>query len=265
MASQPQLTEELFVTAEDGVATLTLNRPNQFNALSSGLIGRLQAELDRIAQTPSVRVVVIAANGRGFCAGHDLREIQALASVERVEAMFLACSRMMTTLGQIPQPVIAKVQGVATAAGCQLVAACDLAVCADAAQFGTPGVNLGAFCSTPSVALGRAVGRKHAMEMLLTGQLYDAQHAFRIGLVNKVVAAAQLTAEVDALARLIASKSAQALASGKRVFYRQLDLGLDEAYRVASHAIACDFASEDGREGVSAFLEKRPARWPDRH
>ncbi len=179
----------LLVETSDGIATLTLNRPNQFNALSGALIGELQSALDRMAGDPAVRVVVLAARGRGFCAGHDLKELRAMASVEEVEALFARCSRMMMTIAQLPQPVIAKVHGLATAAGCQLVATCDLAVASSTATFATPGVNIGAFCSTPGVALGRAVGRKHAMGMLLTGEAVDAEHARDIGLVNRVVAA----------------------------------------------------------------------------
>ena len=251
----------LLVETNEGVATLTLNRPNQFNALSGALIGDLQSALDRIAGDPAVRVVVLAARGRGFCAGHDLKELRAMASVEDVEALFARCSRMMMTIAQLPQPVIAKVHGLATAAGCQLVATCDLAVASSTATFATPGVNIGAFCSTPGVALGRAVGHKHAMSMLLTGEAVDAEHARDIGLVNRVVPPEALDAEVDALAKLIASKSPAALATGKRVFYRQLEMPLAEAYTMAGHAIACDFVGDDGKEGVDAFLGKRAPQW----
>jgi enoyl-CoA hydratase/carnithine racemase len=247
--------------ARDGVATITLNRPGQFNALSSALIADLQTALDRLAGDRTVRVVVLAANGRGFCAGHDLKEIRAMGGVPEVEALFARCSRMMMSLGALPQPVIARVHGIATAAGCQLVASCDLAVASADAKFATPGVNIGAFCATPSVALGRTVARKHAMEMLLTGSFVDAARAYEMGLVNRVVEPGALDAAVDELARLIASKSALAIASGKRVFYQQLDLAVADAYAVAGHAIACDFFSDDGREGVDAFLEKRPPRW----
>ena len=258
-----QAEELLLVEAADGVATVTLNRPGQFNALSSALIDELQSTLDAIAVNPDVRVVVVAARGRGFCAGHDLKEIRAMRDVEEVEALFSRCSRMMTTLTQLPQPVIAKVHGLATAAGCQLVAMCDLAVAATTATFATPGVSIGAFCSTPSVALGRAVGRKHAMEMLLTGAPISAERAYAIGLVNRVVSPEALDGAVTALATLIASKSSAAIASGKQVFYRQLEMPLGEAYQVAGHSIACDFFTEDGKEGVDAFLSKRAARWSD--
>ncbi len=251
----------LLVDAANGVATVTLNRPGQFNALSRALIDDLQSALDRIAADPGIRVVVLAANGRGFCSGHDLKEIRAMGDVADVESLFARCSRMMMTLTTLPQPVIAKVHGLATAAGCQLVATCDLAVASTAATFATPGVNIGAFCATPSVALGRAVGRKHAMEMLVTGESIGAERARDIGLVNRVVAPDGLDAEVQALATLIASKSAAAIASGKQVFYRQLEMPLGDAYAVAGHAIACDFFTEDGKEGVDAFLGKRPPQW----
>ena len=251
----------LLVETNDGVATLTLNRPNQFNALSGALIGDLQSALDRIGGDPAVRVVVLAARGRGFCSGHDLKELRAMASVVDVEALFARCSRMMMTIAQIPKPVIAKVHGLATAAGCQLVATCDLAVASSTATFATPGVNIGAFCSTPGVALGRAVGRKHAMGMLLTGEMVNAEHAQDIGLINRVVAPDALDAEVDTLARLIASKSPAALATGKRVFYQQLEMPLGEAYSMAGHAIACDFVGDDGKEGVDALLSKRAPQW----
>ena len=184
-----------------------------------------------------------------------------MGDVPEVESLFARCSRMMMTITTMPQPVIAKVHGLATAAGCQLVATCDLAVASSAATFATPGVNIGAFCSTPSVALGRAVGRKHAMEMLLTGDPITAERAREIGLVNRVVAPEALDAEAATLARVIASKSAAAIATGKGVFYRQLDLSLADAYALAGHAIACDFFTSDGREGVDAVLAKRPPRW----
>jgi enoyl-CoA hydratase/carnithine racemase len=257
-------TPALLVDIADAVATLTLNRPGRFNALSRGLIADVQSSLDRIAEDRAVRVVVLAANGRGFCAGHDLKEVRAMDNVDDVESLFAQCSRMMMTITQMPQPVIAKVHGLATAAGCQLVATCDLAVASTAATFATPGVNIGAFCATPSVALGRAVGRKHAMEMLLTGEPISAERACAIGLVNRVVVPEMLDAEVNALARLIASKSASAIATGKKVFYRQLELPAGDAYALAGHAIACDFFTADGKEGVDAFLAKRSPQWTGR-
>jgi enoyl-CoA hydratase/carnithine racemase len=255
---------QLLVETAEGIATVTLNRPAQFNALSRSLIDELQATFDAVAADATIRVVVLAANGRGYCAGHDLKEIRAMADVAEVEALFARCSRMMTTILRMPQPVIAKVHGLATAAGCQLVATCDLAVASTAATFATPGVSIGAFCATPGVALGRAVGRKPAMEMLLTGEAIGAERAREIGLVNRVVAPETLDAEVESLARLVASKSATAIASGKQVFYRQLEMPTGEAYALAGHAIASDLVSEDGREGVDAFLSKRPPVWSRR-
>jgi len=254
----------LLIETQGGIATLTLNRPGQFNALSRALIDELQAAFDRLATQPDVHAVVLAARGRGFCSGHDLKEIRAMGEVADVEALFARCSRMMMTIAALPQPVIAKVHGLATAAGCQLVASCDLAVASNSATFATPGVNIGAFCATPSVALGRAVGRKHAMEMLLTGEPITAERAAAIGLVNRVVSPDALDAEVQALATRIASKSSAAIATGKQVFYRQVELPIGEAYRLAGHAIACDFFTEDGREGVDAFLERRAPRWVGR-
>src|ERR1051325_4597881 len=214
----------LLVETTEAIATVTLNRPGQFNALSGGLIDELQSTLDRIAADPAIRVVVLAASGRGFCSGHDLKEIRAMGNAAEVELLFARCSRMMMAITRLPQPVIAKVHGLATAAGCQLVATCDLAVASTAASFATPGVNIGAFCTTPGVALGRAVGRKPAMEMLLTGEPISAERAREIGLVNRVVAPEALDAEVEALARLIASKSPAAIATGKQVFYRQMEM-----------------------------------------
>ena len=255
----------LLVDTIDGIATVTLNRPDRFNALSSALIGQLQSTLDRLGGDPAVRVVVLAARGRGFCAGHDLKEIRAMADLAELESLFARCSRMMTSLTRLPQPVVAKVHGLATTAGCQLVAACDLAVASTAATFATPGVNIGAFCATPGVALGRAVGRKHAMEMLLTGTPITADRACAIGLVNRVVSPEALDAETSAMAALIASKSSAAIASGKQMFYRQLEMPLEDAYAITGNAIAGAFFSEDGKEGVAAFVDNRGARWTGRH
>ena len=249
---------------QDGVATLTLNRPEQWNALSSGLLAEMQTALEAIAEQRAVRVVVLAGRGRGFCSGHDLREVAGLADESALEALFRQCSRMMLTIAEIPKPVIARVHGVATAAGCQLVAACDLAVAASDARFATPGVNIGAFCATPSVALARNVHRKHALELLLTGEMIDAQRAQEIGLVNRVVAREALEGAVLELAGRIASRPPSAIASGKRMFYRQLELAPAEAYSFAGQVIAHDFRSPDGREGVAAFLEKRAPAWRER-
>jgi enoyl-CoA hydratase/carnithine racemase len=249
---------------DDGIATLTLNRPKQWNALSGALVEALQAAWDAIGADPAVRAVVLAGNGRGFCSGHDLKEIRQRASERAIEELFRQCSRMMMTIATLPQPVIARVHGTATAAGCQLVAACDLAVASTEARFATPGVNIGAFCATPAVALGRNVSRKHALEMLLTGETIDAARAERIGLVNRVVAPEALEAETDALAQRIASRSPSTIASGKKMFYRQLELGTADAYALAGGVIAHDFAGDDGREGVAAFLEKRAPAWRER-
>lgn len=246
---------------DHAVAWLRLNRPAQYNALSREVIDELTRLLDAAAEDSAVRVVVIAASGRGFCAGHDLRELGGL-DLDGIEDVFHRCSGMMLRIADLPKPVIACVQGLATAAGCQLVAAADLAVASTAASFATPGVNIGAFCSTPAVALSRVVARKHALEMLLTGEPITAQRAFEIGLVNRVVAAESLEDTVRALAASLATKSPAALASGKRLFGRQLEVPIEAAYDAASHAIACDFVSADGREGVAAFLEKRRPRWP---
>jgi enoyl-CoA hydratase/carnithine racemase len=245
----------------DGILTLTLNRPEQYNALSGELLDLLQDTLDDVAEDNSVRVIVIAGSGRGFCAGHDLREIHELGTQTRIEHLFRQCSRMMARLVAMPQPVIAKVHATATAAGCQLVAQCDLAVCADTAKFAVSGVNFGLFCSTPSVALARNLGRKQAMEMLLTGEFIDAATAKSYGLVNRVVGAADLDGEVDRLAALIAAKPQGAVAAGKRLFYQQLEMGLAPAYALASEVIACNAAGPEGREGVAAFLEKRKPVW----
>ncbi len=244
-----------------GVATLTLNRPRQYNALSQDLLAALQHELDAISADRSVRVVVLAANGPGFCAGHDLKEISALPDQAAVEALFVQCSRMMMAIGALPQPVVARVHGVATAAGCQLVAACDLVVASSAASFATSGVNNGIFCTTPGVALGRVVSRKHAMEMLLTGAVVSAQRAYEMGLVNRVVAPEALDTETNALVQILAGQSSAVLASGKRVFYQQLELGLPDAYAMASCAIAEGIVQPDGQEGIAAFLAKRKPVW----
>lgn len=241
----------------DGIATLTLNRPAQMNLLTSEMIGALQSALDAIAKDASVRVVVLAGAGKGFCAGHDLKEIRVLGTQERIAGLFETCSRMMLSLAWLPQPVIARVHGAAAAAGCQLVAQCDLAVASDAAKFTTPGVTWGFFCSTPGVAVGRNLPRKRAMEMLLTGDVIDSAKALEWGLVNRVVPADQLDAAVDELARKIAAKPPATVAAGKRAFYQQIDLGVAQAYELAGQVIAASFAHEEGRAGMDAFIEKR--------
>ncbi len=245
----------------DGVATLTLNRPNARNALSRPLMAALQSALDAIGADPAVNVVVLAGAGPAFCAGHDLKEMRSDPTEAAHKATFQQCSQMMTTVVRLRQPVIASVHGIATAAGCQLVASCDLAVASEDARFATPGVNIGLFCSTPMVALSRAVGRKAAMEMLLTGDFVPAARAFEIGLVNRVVPAEALESEVGALARQIASKSPMTLTIGKEAFYRQTELGLDEAYAYTSEVMTRNMLAPDAAEGIDAFIEKRPPVW----
>ncbi|WP_041794048.1 enoyl-CoA hydratase [Pararhodospirillum photometricum] len=246
---------------QDGLLTLTLNRPDARNALSRALMSALEDALEQAAASSEVRVVVLAANGPAFCAGHDLREMRADPSLASCEALFTQCSRLMTRLVRLPQPVIARVQGMATAAGCQLVASCDLALAGDSARFATPGVAIGLFCSTPMVALSRAVGRKKALEMLFTGHPVSAAEALTHGLVNAVVPDATLEAETQALAREIAAKSPLTLRLGKAAFYRQLEMPLDDAYAYASAIMTRNMMAEDAREGIDAFLEKRPAVW----
>jgi enoyl-CoA hydratase/carnithine racemase len=262
MSAVPQ-TEEPFLLrdAREGVVTLTLNRPQQMNLLTSGMLAALQAALDGIARDDAARVVILAGAGKGFCAGHDLREIRALGALPAIEALFAQCSRMMQTIAALPQPVIARVHGAAAAAGCQLVAQCDLAIASEAAKFATPGVSWGFFCSTPGVAIGRNLQRKHAMEMLLTGELIDARQALAWGLVNRVVPAAELDAAVAEMARRIVQKPRATVAAGKRAFYQQMDLGLERAYGLASSVIAASFAHPEGREGMDAFIEKRKPNW----
>ncbi len=248
----------------DGVATLTLNRPAARNALSTRLMAHLHEQLEEIAEDRSVKVVVIAANGPGFCAGHDLKEMRANPGREAYERLFRQCSRLMLAITTLPKPVIARVHGIATAAGCQLVASCDLAVAAADARFATPGVNIGLFCSTPMVALSRAVGRKAAMEMLLTGDMVPAEEAQRLGLVNRVVPPAELERETGALARQIAGKSPLVLAIGKEAFYRQAEMGLKEAYDYASEVMTRNMLARDAEEGIDAFIEKRRPQWTGR-
>ena len=248
---------------ESGVAWLTLNRPAARNALSVGLMQALDAALVAVAEDASVRVVVIAAAGPAFCAGHDLREMRANQDRSFTEALFAQCSALMMRIVRLPKPVIARVHGIATAAGCQLVASCDLAVAATHARFATPGVNIGLFCSTPMVALSRAVGRKAAMEMLLTGDMIDAAQARDLGLINRVVPADQLDETVAALAGQIAAKSALTLAIGKEAFYRQAEMDLDAAYRYAAEAMTRNMMARDAAEGIDAFLAKRAPVWTD--
>lgn len=255
--------EDALVPRQDeaGVATLTLNRPKQYNALSQAMLGALQATLDAVAADKTVRVVVIAGAGPAFCAGHDLREMRAHTDPAFHQALFAQCGRVMLAINRLPQPVIARVHGIATAAGCQLVAACDLAVASDNARFATSGINVGLFCATPGVALSRNLGRKQALELLLTGDFIDAPTALRQGLINRVTPLDQLDATVWQLADSICSKSPLAIAMGKELFYRQLEMGLEEAYACASQAMACNMNSEDAREGIDAFIAKRKPEW----
>lgn len=244
-----------------GITTLTLNRPAARNALSMELMAALIAELTDIDANPAIRAVVIAAEGPAFCAGHDLREIRATPDKVAYEALFARCSELMLGITRLTKPVIARIQGPASAAGCQLVATCDLAVAADTAMFATPGVNIGLFCSTPMVAISRNVGRKQTMEMLLTGEMMDAPTACAAGLINAVAPAAELDAQIQTWCTAIASKSALTLKIGKEAFYRQLDMPLEDAYRYASEVMVRNMQTRDAEEGIDAFLEKRPPTW----
>lgn len=244
-----------------GVVTLTLNRPAAFNALSEAMLEALQAALNQVAADETARVVVLAATGRAFCAGHDLKEMRAEPNQSYYERLFAQCGRMMMSIQRLPVPVIAKVQGIATAAGCQLVAMCDLAVACSEARFAVSGVNLGLFCATPSVALSRNLGRKAAFEMLVTGEFISAEEARQRGLVNRVAAPAELDAAVEALVARIAAKPRVALAMGKALFYRQGEVGIEAAYADAARTMACNMMNEAALEGVQAFIEKRPPNW----
>ena len=245
----------------DAIATLTLNRPAARNALSIGLMQALDTELRAIAEDPAVQVVILAANGPAFCAGHDLREIRATPTRAAYQAVFALCSQLMQRIVRLPKPVIAQVHGAATAAGCQLVASADLAVAADTARFATPGVDIGLFCSTPMVALSRSVGRKAAMEMLLTGDFVAAARARELGLVNRVVPEAELPAATRALALQIAAKSPLTVAIGKQAFYRQAEMDLEAAYHYASEVMTRNMLAHDAGEGIDAFLAKRQPHW----
>jgi len=255
------MTGILLRSDSDSIATLTLNRPAARNALSMGLMEALDAALLAIADDRSVKVVIIAANGPAFCAGHDLREVRATPTRAAYEALFASCSRLMQRIVRLPKPVIAQVHGVATAAGCQLVASADLAVAADTARFATPGVDIGLFCSTPMVALSRSIGRKAAMEMLLTGDMVPAARARELGLVNRVVPVADLPAETRALASQIAAKSSLTVAIGKEAFYRQIEMDSASAYDYASEVMTRNMLARDAEEGIDAFLEKRTPQW----
>jgi enoyl-CoA hydratase/carnithine racemase len=259
----------LVLAADAGaVRTLTLNRAGARNALSQGLMAALQDALDAAAADKAVRVVVIAADGPAFSSGHDLKEMTAhRADADKGKAFFAAlfsqCSKLMQTVVRHPKPVIAQVQGIATAAGCQLVASCDLAVASSAARFATPGVNIGLFCSTPMVALSRNVSRKHAMEMLLTGEMTGADEAHRMGLINRIAAPEALAQEAAKLAALIATKPHGTLKIGKEAFYRQLEMGLADAYAYTSEVMTMNMLAAEAQEGIGAFVEKREPKWPD--
>ena len=257
------LAPPLVRSTEAGVATLTLNRPRQYNALSGALLHALHGELDALATDESVRVVLITGSGNAFCSGHDLKEMRGLASRGAIEALFASCSAMMRKLVALPQPVIAVVNGLATAAGCQLTAQCDLAVASANARFAASGVNLGLFCSTPAVAISRNLGRKRAAEMLFTGDFIDAETALDWGLVNRVAPHDQLMEAAHELANNLKAKPRAALALGKSLFYRQLEAGLADAYREATKTISCNMVEPVAREGVDAFLQKRPPSWKD--
>ena len=263
--TQAVATEPLLLRQDDGgVVTLTLNRPAQFNSLSRSLMSELQAELEGIAADAGARVVVLAGAGKAFCAGHDLKEMRSNPAKAFQRALFEQCSKLMLTLVHMPQPVIARVHGIATAAGCQLVSMCDLAVASDNSRFAVSGVNLGLFCSTPSVGLARNLGRKQALEMLLTGDFIDAETALARGLVNRVVPSAQLDAEIKKLTDSILAKTPVAIKAGKQMFYRQLEMGLEEAYDLASEVMACNMMAEDAQEGIDAFVAKRKPQWKGR-
>jgi enoyl-CoA hydratase/carnithine racemase len=246
---------------ERGIAFLTLNRPAQYNALSEEMLAALEAALNQAAGDSSVRVVVLAGAGKAFCAGHDLKQMQAHPSLEYYRRLFADCSRLMMRIQTLPQPVIARVHGVATAAGCQLVGMCDLAIAADDARFAVSGINVGLFCATPSVALSRNVGRKAAFEMLVSGEMIDAPSAMQRGLINRCVAADRLDHEISRLAAAIVAKPPAVIAAGKSLFYRQLELGVKAAYELAGEAMACNMIDGSAQEGVAAFIEKRPPRW----
>lgn len=245
----------------DGVATLTLNRGERMNPLSTAMLSALQAELDRLAKDRGARVVVLAGAGRHFCAGHDLREMRAYPDKAWQRALFDRCSEVMLSLVRLPQPVIARVQGVAVAAGCQLVSMCDLAVASDAAQFALPGIKSGIFCTTPGVGVARNLARKHALEMLFTGDLVDASTALSWGLVNRVVPPADLDAELGRLAGKILAHSGAVVEMGKKFFYEQVEKNLGDAYALASEGMACNMMLEDAAEGIDAFIGKRKPDW----
>jgi enoyl-CoA hydratase/carnithine racemase len=246
---------------EQGICRLTLNRGERYNPLSRAMLAALQDELSRIAAEPSIRCVVLAAEGKGFCAGHDLKELRAHPDLAWQQELFGACNALLVSLTTMPQPVIARVHGIATAAGCQLVSMCDLAVAAENARFALPGVNVGVFCTTPAVGVVRNIGRKRTMQMLLTGEPIDAATALAWGLVNRVVSVDALDAAIAEFTRLIIDRSASVIAKGKQAFYRQVDLGLAAAYDYAGGVMARSLLEADADEGIDAFVAKRTPRW----
>lgn len=257
--------QSLLIREDRGeVAYLTMNRPKQYNALSEEMIAAMQAELDRLREDTTIRAVVLGGNGKAFCAGHDLKQMRANPQQSYYQDLFARCSRMMTSLMTIPQPVIARVHGIATAAGCQMVATCDLAVAVDSARFAVSGINVGLFCSTPSVALSRNLGRKNAFEMLITGDFIDASKARDMGLVNRVVTTDALDEEIRKLTDSICAKSPVAVRIGKQMFYRQLEMGIDDAYRFSGDVMAGNMMADDAAEGIDAFMAKRKPVWRGR-
>jgi enoyl-CoA hydratase/carnithine racemase len=265
MTTATAVEEKILLRSDSsGIATLTLNRPKQYNALSEELLTELQAALRDIEKDEAVRVLVIAGSGPAFCAGHDLKQMRATPRKAYYDQLFARCSDVMKSITRLPQPVIARVHGIATAAGCQLVAQCDLAIASDHAKFAVSGINVGLFCSTPSVPLARNVLRKQAMEMLLTGDFIDAHTAVERGLINRAVPADQLDAAVNELARKIIAKSSVAVSTGKKMFYKQLEMGMEGAYQYAAEVMACNMMAEDVGEGIDAFAQKRAPVWKGR-
>lgn len=264
MAGNTSADSEVLLHTHDarGVHTLKLNRPRAFNTLDESLLPALQRALDEIAVEPQARAVVIAASGAAFCAGHDLKQMRAHPQKEYYQRLFAQCSRMMLAIQALPVPVIARVQGLATAAGCQLVAQCDLAVAADGATFGVNGIDVGLFCSTPAVPLSRSLPPKQAMEMLLTGQFITAEEACRRGLVNRAVPSEKLDEEVERLLAALLDRPKDAIAIGKALFYRQRETSLEAAYQLAGQTMACNMMLPNAQEGVQAFIDKRQADWP---
>jgi enoyl-CoA hydratase/carnithine racemase len=253
----------ILLDTDAGIVTITLNRPARYNALTSEVLTSLLRALDRVAEDASIHVVIIGARGKAFCSGHDLKEMRSREDQTFHRALFDQCDRMMQTIRQLPQPVIARVNGIATAAGCQLVAACDLAVAAEDARFAVSGINVGLFCSTPAVPLSRNIPHKQALQMLLTGDFIDAATALQYGLINEIVPGEKLKAATRKLAEKIAAKSPLAIRTGKKMFYRQLSMDLSAAYDFAAETMTCNLDSEDARKSIDAFIEKRKPEYKD--